>query len=181
LLVIHSDFGSEGSAAHSTTDGARWRWDRYRQAHLTVRTRPDLPLEVQAQGGSLRIVDMAGPIKGHIRSGALALERVHGPLDVLVQDGSLSVSGVIRSGTSRLRCEVGTMRIALDPASDVRVTAHTSMGHLSLPGKETAKQKMLVGNGHGQVTIGRGTALLELEGAMGSIQVMCRQVTPPTS
>ncbi|MGH7919815.1 MAG: hypothetical protein ACREQM_07715, partial [Candidatus Dormibacteraceae bacterium] len=115
---------------------------------------------------------VTGPISGEVQAGALNLEGTEGPLNLQVQAGSLTVSGVLREGSSKLRCEAGSIRVVLKPGSDVRIVARATMGHLSLPGQGPGQSDAVVmGGGTREVTIGAGSALLEVESTMGSVRI----------
>ena len=171
VLVISDSVAEGGFVFGYAQRRGRWDWDRGRQATLSVRMRPDLPLEVQAQGGSVQVADVVGPIQGDVQAGMVNLQGARGPLDLAVQAGSLSVEALLDHGISKLRCEAGSIRVVLDPASSVRILAHSTLGHLSLPGGPAGEDVIVVRGGRRETTIGAGAGRLELEATLGSIRV----------
>ncbi|MFZ0214852.1 MAG: hypothetical protein WAM30_02815 [Candidatus Dormiibacterota bacterium] len=172
ILVIHSEVDEAGGFTFSHPQSRSWwQWDRAQRVPLSVRMRPDLPLDVQVQGGSVQVSDVVGPIKGDVQAGMLNLQGVRGPLELAVQAGNISVSGLLDHGVSKLRCEAGSIRVVLEPGSNVHIVARSTMGHLSLPGTAGGDDVVIVGGGRREATIGDGTARLELEATMGSIRV----------
>jgi hypothetical protein len=171
VLVIHSDFDDDGGFVFSRDRWRNWwQWDRYRMTPLDVRMSPDLPLELQAQGGSMRITDVHGPISGEVQAGSLTIAGVRRPLDLTVQAGNLKVNGVLASGSSHIRAEAGGIQVHLERGSSVRVRAHSTMGHISLAGQKS-DDVVVVGGGRREVVVGDGEAELDLEATMGSIRV----------
>lgn len=168
-LVIHSDFDEAGGFNFSRVQG---QWGRYRNARLNVRMRPDLPLTLQAQAASVQVEGVTGPISGDVQAGSLSVEGSRGPFDLTVQAGSLTIAGPINQGTSRVRCEAGSVHIVLRPGSSVRIVTHSTLGYVSLPGEGTGRiDDFLMGGRTREVTVGSGEARLEVEATMGSVRV----------
>jgi hypothetical protein len=92
----------------------------------------------------------------------------HGPLDLSVEAGSLKGSGLLAAGSSRIRCQAGSVKINLERGSSVRVRARTELGKVLLPGDAN-----WIGGSDAarEVTVGDGEALLEIETNMGSVVV----------
>jgi hypothetical protein len=170
-FVIHSDFDDDGGFVFNRDRWRNWwQWDRYRMTPLDVRMNPGLPLEIQMQGGSMRVTDVHGPISGEVQAGSLTLSGTQGPLDLTVQAGNLRASGVLTTGSSRIRAEAGGIQLHLEKGSSVRVRAHSTMGHISLAGQQT-DDVVVVGGGRRELVVGDGEAELELDATMGSIRV----------
>jgi len=168
-LVIHSDFDEEGGFNFNRVQG---QWGRYRNARLNVRMRPDLPLALQAQAASIQVQGVTGRISGDIQAGSLSLEGSQGPFDLTVQAGSLTIVGAINQGTSRVRCEAGSLHVALRPGSSVRIVVHSTLGYVSLPGDGSGRvDDFVMGGGNREVTVGSGDARLEIESTMGSVRI----------
>ncbi len=167
-LVIHSDFDEEGGFNFSRVQG---QWGRYRNARLNVRMRPDLPLTVQAQASSVQVQGVTGRISGDVQAGSLSIDGSPGPFDLTVQAGSLTIVGAISKGTSRVRCEAGSVHIVLRPGSSVRVVAHSTLGYVSLPEEGGRADDFVMGGGTRETTVGAGDARLEIESTMGSVRV----------
>ena len=73
------------------------------------------------------------------------------------------------SGTSKVRCEMGQVKINLEKGSSVRITAHTTMGKVAIEGEGAE----LAGAGRSarEVTIGSGAATLDINCTMGNVKV----------
>jgi len=136
---------------------------------LKVRMNPDLPLFANVQAGSLRVDGVHGPITAEVQAGSCTVNDFRGPLNVVAQAGSLTASGRIDSGASRLRCEMGSIRLNLDKQSSVKITARTSMGRVAI--NDERGERAIAGQGGKEVTIGSGAGTLDIEGTMGNVRV----------
>ena len=128
---------------------------------LRVRVNPDLPLEVQAQAGKLRIRGVHGPIQAEVQAGSTDIVDFRSPLDLSVQAGSVMARGRLDHGASRIRCDAGGVRIHLERGSSVRISAHSTLGKI-------------VFDSHDEGTpwvVGAGTATLDIDATMGSVRV----------
>jgi DUF4097 and DUF4098 domain-containing protein YvlB len=123
---------------------------------------PNLPLEVEAQAGSLRIRDVTGPIRAEVQAGQTRIEGFAAPLQLNARAGSVRASGRLDQGASRVSCEAGSVKLLLDPSSSVRVTARTTLGSISVMGRQE----------QGAWVIGDGQATLDVETTMGSVRVL---------
>jgi hypothetical protein len=158
----------EGEEDTAELPGFRFSWRR--GYHLTfgdvrplrIRMNPDLPLEVEAQAGSLRVRDVKGPIRAEVQAGQTRIEGFAAPLQLTARAGSVRASGLLSEGASRISCEAGSVRLFLDPASSVRVTARTTLGSISVAGRQE----------QGAWVIGDGRATLDIETTMGSVRVL---------
>jgi hypothetical protein len=135
---------------------------------LRVRMNPDLALEAEIQAGSLRVEGLREAIKADVQAGSARIEDFQKQLDITVQAGSVQANGKLTWGASRIGCDAGSVRVALDPSSSVHITAHTSIGRISLPGRQSRSS---LGGEHLDTTIGAGDATLEIESSMGSVVV----------
>jgi hypothetical protein len=145
-------------------------WQRpWGHSQLTVRMRPDLPLEVELSAGTLRAHGVTGPLQFDIRAGSAKIEGAHGPLDATVAAGSLRADAMLRTGESHIRCDAGSVRIHLERGSSVLLRARAELSHLSLP------DRGVVGTWSGgerqEVKIGDGTATLDIDANMSSVGV----------
>src|SRR6266568_360094 len=118
---------------------------------LKVRMNPDLPLNASVQAGSFRV------------------DGVHGPITAEVQAGSVIANGCIDSGTSKVRCEMGSIRLSLNKQSSVKITARATMGRVAI--EDESGERAIAGPGGKEVTIGSGAATLDIEGMMGNVRV----------
>ncbi len=142
------------------------RTDIHRKLH--VRMNPALPLEAEVQAGSLRVTGLRDAIKADVQAGSARIDGFEKQLDVTVQAGSVNASGTLTWGASRIGCDAGSVRVALDPSSSVQIHAHTSIGRISLPGRQS---RASIGGEHLEATVGAGDATLEIESSMGSVVV----------
>ena len=119
--------------------------------NLTVRMNPDLALTADVQAGNLKVSDFRGA------------------LNLVVQAGNVTAGGRLDSGTSKVRCEMGQVKINLEKGSSVRITAHTTMGKVAIEGEGAE----LAGAGRSarEVTIGSGAATLDINCTMGNVKV----------
>lgn len=137
--------------------GFRWGDDN----PLRVRVNPDLPLEVDAQAGKLRIRGVHGPIRANVQAGSTDISDFRQALDLNVQAGSLVARGRLDQGASRIRCEAGSVRIHLERGSSVRVSAHATLGKVRL-GSADPRTPWIIGSGEGT---------LDIDATMGSATV----------
>lgn len=138
---------------------------------LRVRVNPDLPLEVEARAGNLRIAGVHGPIKAEAQAASTRIEDFRGPLDLAMQAGSVRAEGVLSEGRSRISCEAGNVRLYLRKGSSVRIAAHATMGKISLDGAGAEAWKPSR-NGR-EAVIGEGRAALDVEATMGNVRISC--------
>lgn len=168
-LVIHSDFDEQGGFNFNRVEG---QWGRYKNARLNVRMHPDLPLVVNAQAASVQVQGVTGPISGDVQAGSLSIEGAQGPFELTVQAGSLTLVGTLTQGTSKIRCEAGSIHIVLRAGSSVHIKTRSTLGYVSVLGDATGKvDDLVMGGGSREVTIGSGEAELEIESTLGSVRI----------
>ena len=129
-------------------------------APLRVRVNPDLPLDVDATAGKVRISGVHGPIRANVQAGATDISDFRGPLDLNVQAGSVTARGRLDQGGSRVRCDAGSVRIHLERGSSVRVSAHNTLGKVSF--NSDTRSPWVIGSGDGT---------LDIDTTMGSVRV----------
>jgi hypothetical protein len=127
---------------------------------LRVRINPDLPLDVDASAGKLRVHGVHGPIRANVQAGSLDITDFRSPFDLNVQAGSVSARGRLDQGAARVNCEAGGVRVLLERGSSVRVTAHSTLGKVSFDGD--ARSPWIVGGGE---------ATLDVAATLGSVRV----------
>ncbi|HEX6677022.1 MAG TPA: hypothetical protein VF486_18590 [Actinomycetes bacterium] len=152
----------------------RWGFmDTFRRfgEELTVRMRPDLALDATVTAGSLKIAGITGPLRVAVAGGSARFDQFRGPLDLSVEAGSVKSSGVLASGSSRIRCQAGSVRIHLERGSSVKVRAKAELGNVVLPGDAEGERWPVGAGAAREVTVGDGAALLEIESNMGSVVV----------
>ncbi len=128
---------------------------------LRVRVNPDLPLEVDAQAGRLRIRGVRGPIRANVQAGSTGISDFEGPLDLGVQAGSVTARGRLSQGASRVHCEAGSLRLHLERGSSVKVTANATLG----------KVRFSHADHRSPWIIGAGEATLDIVATMGTVAV----------
>jgi len=141
----------------------------FHQRKLTVRMNPKLALFASVQAGSVRIEGVQGPIEGEVQAGNCQVFGFRGPLSFVIQMGNLSASGRLDRGDSKVRCEMGSVKINLEKGSSVRVTARTTLGKVTCEGEAT--DKVSLGQTGKDVTFGSGAGTLDVECTMGNVRV----------
>ena len=134
---------------------------------LKVRMNPALALIANVQAGNLRVEGVHGPITSEVQAGNCKVEGFQSTLDLVVQAGNVAVSGRLSGGASKVRCEMGSVKINLDKGSSVRISAHTTIGKVSIASDGVERS----GHAGREVTIGSGTATLAIECTMGTVKV----------
>lgn len=130
---------------------------------LIVRMNPSLALGVKVQAGNLRVSGMQSAISAEVQAGNCDVTDFRGPIKVNVAAGSLNAKGRITSGDNTIRCQMGEVKVALDPSSSVRIRARSTMGDVVIEGKGTT-----TGNEH---IVGAGAGTLDCDCTMGTIQI----------
>ena len=150
-------------------EDAPWSRRSWNSDELTVRMRPDLPLEVELSAGTLRVDGLTGPVRLDVRAGSARVEHVRGPIEAMVAAGSLRVEALLTQGASRIRAEASSVRVNLERGSSVVLRARPDMSKLTLPGHGVIGS---LGIGERQeVKIGDGAATLDIDATMSKIQV----------
>ena len=142
---------------------------RGRRHALRIRMRPDLALSVKLGAGTVYAEGLQGASDIAVDLGTVTLEGTAAPFDVHVASGSVSISGVVTAGQSRIDCDLGAVSVRLGRPSNVRVTAATDAGRITLPGDRHGPS--IVFGTQAEATVGRGDAHLDIRTAAGSISV----------
>jgi hypothetical protein len=142
----------------------------FHRRKLTIRMNPKLALSASVQAGSVRIEGVLGPIDGEVQAANCQIYGFRAPLNFVIQMGNLSASGRLDGGASKIRCEMGSVKIHLEKGSSVRVTARSTLGKVSCEGEATDKVVSL-GQGGKDVTFGSGQGSLDVECTMGNVKV----------
>jgi hypothetical protein len=137
--------------------------------NLSVRMNPRLALLASVQAGSVRIEGVQGPIDGEVQAGNCRISGFRGPLNFVIQAGNLSASGRLDGGASKVRCEMGSVKVHLEKGSSVRVTARTTLGKLSIDTE--GSDQVILGQTGKDVTVGAGAGSLDIECTMGNVRV----------
>ena len=171
MVIEHVPFQEEDTWTFGT---ARRRieingFDFKNRRSLKVRMNPDLPLVVSVQAGSLRVDGVHGPITAEVQAGSCNVNDFRGPINVVAQAGTVTASGCIDSGASKVRCEMGSIRISLDKQSSVKISARTTMGKVAID--DESGERAIAGQAGKDVTIGSGAGTLDIEGTMGNVRI----------
>lgn len=133
---------------------------------------PKIPLDLSLAAGTARIANISAPLKATISAGTARLEGMTEPFEVDVDAGSVSASCRLDEGHSKIRCTAGKIRVELDPRSQVKVVARSSLGKLQVPSDDGSDEPWAgIGGGKREMTIGNGSALLDLEATTGAVVV----------
>lgn len=125
---------------------------------LTVRMNPALALRTRVQAGNVHIRGVKGPVTSDVQAGNCMVDGFAGPVNLSVSAGNLEARGRLDGGTSSIRCQMGEVKVDLDRTSNVRITAHTTLGKVAVEGV------------NGQV-VGTGAGSLEISCTMGDVKV----------
>ena len=117
---------------------------------LTVRMNPSLALRTTVQAGNLAIEGITGPVTSDVQAGNCSVLGFAGPINLSVAAGSLQANGRLDGGSSSIRCQMGEVKLKLDRTSNVRITAHSTMGKVAVEGTDGG----VVGAGAGTLDIG---------------------------
>ncbi len=150
------------------TGGEPWERRSWSQSELTVRMRPDLPLEVELAAGTLRADGLTGPLRFDVHAGSARINDARGQIEAMVAAGSIRIDALLTQGASRIRCDAGSVRVNLQRGSSVLVRARPELSKLSLLGRD------VVGTWTGdreEVKIGDGTATLDIDANMSKVTV----------
>jgi uncharacterized protein YndB with AHSA1/START domain len=167
ILVIESEQSSDDDFRFGSRGG--W-WKAFGGQTLTVRMNPRLELWINADAGSVTVRDIKAPIHAEVHAGSLVIQGFAGPIDLATSAGSIRGEGSLKEGKSRIRCEMGSVRISLTPDSDVTISATTQMGKVNLDGSTETRGRTRWTQ-HQEAVRGRGTASLDIEAQMGSVVV----------
>jgi hypothetical protein len=134
---------------------------------LAVRVNPGLEVEIEVTAGGLTVERVPHLSQVRVTAGSAKLVDADGPLDLLVQAGSARVDMSPTTGKSRLRVESGSLDVRLGDRADVRVRTDAQLGKVVWHGSQHQGSAE-------EVTVGAGSAVLDLEVVMGSVQVRAR-------
>jgi hypothetical protein len=141
----------------------------FQRRSISIRMNPDLPLFASVQAGNLNAVGLRGAITAEVQAGNFRLDDFSGPINASVQAGNVTASGSLSSGESKIRCEMGSVKLNLSKQSSVRITAKATMGKVSIDGGRDAR--MHYGGAVREVTVGSGAGTLDIDCTMGSVRI----------
>ena len=140
----------------------------WQNEHLTVRFNPELPIEIDVAGASVRLVGGEAGARIRLLASALKVDRVRGPLDV--DAVSSSVKGTLGpTGSSRISAESSSVKVQLLAGTGVRIHARNRMGKVVLPNSITKGD--MVDPGLRESVIGSGEGELAVESVMSSVVI----------
>ena len=125
---------------------------------LVVRMNPALALRMRVQAGNVAIRGLRGPITSDVQAGNCIVDGFVGPVNLMVSAGNLEASGRLDGGSSSIRCQMGEVKVSLDKTSNVRISAHTTMGKVEIEGVRDQ-------------VVGTGTGALDITCTMGDVKV----------
>jgi hypothetical protein len=130
---------------------------------LLLRVNPSIVVDVEMTAGNLNTERVPHLGKVRVTAGGAKLLDVTEINDALIQAGSATIKGAIKTGRNRIRAESGSLSITLGDDSNVTVTGESQLGRISWSGGHT-------GAGD-EVVMGNGSAKLDVEVVMGHAQV----------
>jgi hypothetical protein len=130
---------------------------------LLLRVNPSIVVDVEMTAGNLNTERVPHLGKVRVTAGGAKLLDVTEINDALVQAGSATIKGAIKTGRNRIRAESGSLSITLGDDSNVTVTGESQLGRISWSGGHT-------GAGD-EVVMGNGSAKLDVEVVMGHAQI----------
>lgn len=126
---------------------------------LELRVNPSIVVDVEVTAGTLTTEGVPYLGKVRLTAGSAVLKDVAEASDVLAQAGQVTLDGRITSGRSRIRCESGSVTIAIEEGSNVVVHGETQLGRIAWSGHHE--------EGLDEVVLGSGAARLDLSVVMG--------------
>ena len=125
---------------------------------LVVRMNPALALRMRVQAGNVAIRGVKGPITSDVQAGNCIVDGFTGPVNLMVSAGNLEASGRLDGGSSAIRCQMGEVKVSLDKTSNVRISAHTTLGKVEVEGVRDQ-------------VVGTGAGSLDISCTMGDVKV----------
>jgi len=120
---------------------------------LLLRVNPSIVVDVEMTAGNLNTERVPHLGKVRVTAGGAKLLDVTEINDALVQAGSATIKGSIKTGRNRIRAESGSLSITLADDSNVTVTGEAQLGRISWSGGHTGAGDEVV-MGHAQVRVG---------------------------
>ena len=157
------DFSYEPNTRRAGKAFGRWRGGET----VIVRVRPELPLEVSVAAGSIVATGLKGGLRFSVDAGSLKAMDCSGPVDGRVASGSAALEWLLTGGSSRLRCELGSVKVRLDPRSDVTVKARAELGSVDL-GRSIGRRAQRLSASWSSA---HGTGALDIDVSLGSAKV----------
>ncbi len=112
------------------------------------------------RAGNFRIANVPCGLSGGVTAGNCTVTDFHGPVKLGVAAGNVAATGRLDSGSSSIRCDMGQVKLSLDPTSSVRINARSTMGKVDIDG-----------SGVKGSVVGSGAGMLDIDCTMGSVRV----------
>ncbi|HUY73647.1 MAG TPA: hypothetical protein VMW11_03955 [Candidatus Dormibacteraeota bacterium] len=141
----------------------------WQQRKLRIRMNPGLALLTEVQAGNVRVEGVHGPITGEVQAGNFRVADFRDVINLMVQAGNVSATGRLVSGSSKVRCEMGAVKVNLEKGSSVRITTRTTMGKVAIDSPNP--DRISTGPSGKDVVVGSGDATLDIECTMGNVKV----------
>lgn len=168
MVIEHIPFEEDDSFSFGRGD-RRISIVGWQQRKLRIRMNPGLALQADVQAGNVRIEGVHGPITGEVQAGNLRVADFRDVINLVVQAGNVSATGRLVSGSSKVRCEMGAVKVNLEKESSVRITARTTMGKFSIDSPHA--ERISSGPTGKDVVVGSGQGTLDIECTMGNVKV----------
>lgn len=174
-IVVENPLGDDPDPDGPPPTGGRYRFDavpvglafkaRWRDEHLVIRVRPDLPIDVEVSGAHLRVAGLTGGTALRVLASAVRLDRVTGPF--VLDATSSSVKGSFRpTGPSRIDCQSSSVKLGLLPGCHLRLEATNRLGKVLLP--DTVSKGALT---EATAVVGLGRDPFVIDATMSSVAV----------
>jgi hypothetical protein len=177
VLIVEGSWNPFGTQGDGDEGGLRFAFSALPRSlnwgpsgpgsNLTVRINPDVRLEVDATGASLRISGPEAGARLRLLASSLKVDRLRGPLDLDARTSSVKGS-LGPSGQSRIGAEQSSVKVTLLRGTSVRLTATNRMGKVILPGRVSKD------GGFGETihdVVGGGEGALVVDASMSSIMI----------
>jgi hypothetical protein len=129
---------------------------------IAIRVNPAIDIDVEVTAGPV-LIDGVGRLRARVTAGSLKVDDVLGPVDLHIVGGTAKIDTRLGPGTHRVRCESGSVALALRAGSDVRVRADAQFGRVVVNNGPTSTPSPA------EIVLGNGAGRLDAEVVMGSI------------
>ena len=137
---------------------------------LTVRVNPNLHVRALVIGSTLDLTGVRAGASLGVEAGSAEITDGYGPLIMDVASGSAKVDWTF-VGDSKIKAEMGSIKINVNPASDVTIVGESSLGQATIVGDGAMQSTSNEDSITKPVVIGKGTGSVSLLSRMGSIRV----------
>ena len=169
LIVTTEDERDPGDFAFDSTVR---RFGRMIRGHenpekIRVRVNPTLAVDMVVSAGSVVATGLHNGLTFTCDAGSIKASDCSGPIDGRVATGSVALDWLLDSGESRLRCELGSVKVRLHERSSVRIRARAELGSVDM-----GPLKQASGAGATREwTVGEGAGSLDVEVSLGTAKI----------